>query len=283
MSPLRVYTYTNVKRCSHFEKLHILSFYRIEEDKSCHLYVYIHTPTSNLWRCSCFAQLHILSFYRIEIDKSCHLYVSIHTPTSNVACTLLHTLSFYRIEADKVCHLCVYIHKSSQTSHVTSTCIYIHQHQTLLVFCATTYSVILQDRGRQVLSPLRVYTYTNIKRGLYFATHSVILQNRGRQGMSPLRVYTYTNVKRCLYFAQWHILPFYKPRKTSHVYIRHSTDSWLKSMSPLRVCSTESRQTSHVTSTCIYIHQHQTLFVLCAMTYSAILQNRGRQVMSPLQ
>jgi hypothetical protein len=38
MSPLRVYTYTNIKRCSYFAQLHILSFYRIEVDKSCHLY-----------------------------------------------------------------------------------------------------------------------------------------------------------------------------------------------------------------------------------------------------
>ena len=145
MSPLRVCTYTNVKRCSNFE------------------------PNLS------------------HVPSTC-IYI-VHTPTSNGARSLSNYIFCYSTE-------------SRQTSHVTSTCIYIHQHQTLLVFCATTYSVILQNRGRQVMSPLRVYTYTNIKRGLYFATYSVILQNRGRQGMSPLRVYTYTNVKRCLYFAQ---------------------------------------------------------------------------------
>jgi hypothetical protein len=166
MSPLRVYTYTNIKRCS------------------------------------CFAQLHILSFYRIEVDKSCHLYVYIHTPTSNVACTLLHTLSFYRIEADKVCHLCVCIH--TLTSNVVCTLrndIFCHStNQGRQVTCT---SVILQTRGWKVC---HLYAY--------------VLQNRGRQVMSPPRVYTYTNIKRCLYFAQWHTLPFYRIEvdKSCHLY-----------------------------------------------------------------
>ena len=110
MSPLRVYTYTNIK----------------------------HYP--------CFVQLHILSFYRIEV-KSCHLYVYIHTITSNVAP----------------------ISKQRQTNYVTSTCIFIQYHQPVLVFCATSYSAILQNRGRQVTSHLRVYTCTNVKRCPYFA------------------------------------------------------------------------------------------------------------------
>ena len=68
---------------------------------------------TNIKRCSYLAQLHILSFYRIEADKSCHLYVYMHTLTSNVA-RILRDYTF--------CHST----ESRQTTHVTSTCIYIH-------------------------------------------------------------------------------------------------------------------------------------------------------------
>jgi hypothetical protein len=235
MSPLRVCTYTNVKRCSNFEP-------NLSHVPSTCIYI-VHAQTSNVARILCnyifcystesrqtryvtttckYIHQHqtLLVFcattYSVILQtrgwRVCHLYVCIHTPTSNVACTVLHVLSFYRIEVDKVCHLCVYIHtltssvvctlrndilchytKSRQTSHVTSMCTCMHQHQTLPVFCATTYSVIPQNWCRQDMSPPRVYTYTNI------------------------------NVARVL----------------CHYIFCHSTGS---------------RQTSHVTSTCVYIH-----------------------------
>ena len=94
MSPLRVYTYTDVKRCSYFAHLHILLCHRI---KKIIMSILKHRHTTSFKRCWYFAQLHILSFYRIEADK-----LPVYTYTNIKPCSQLHILSFYRIEADKL-------------------------------------------------------------------------------------------------------------------------------------------------------------------------------------
>ena len=237
MSPLRVHS------CLYFAQWHILPFYKIEADKSCHLYVYIHAQTSNVARILCnyifcystesrqtryvtttckYIHQHqtLLVFcattYSVILQtrgwRVCHLYVCIHTPTSNVACTVLHVLSFYRIEVDKVCHLCVYIH--TLTSSVVCTlrndilCHYTKSRQTSHV---TSMCTCMHQH-----QTLPVFCAT---------TYSVIPQNWCRQDMSPPRVYTYTNINVA--------------RVLCHYIFCHSTGS---------------RQTSHVTSTCVYIH-----------------------------
>ena len=89
----------------------------------------------------------------------------------------LHILLFHRIDADKICHLHVYIHTPTST---------------LLVFCATTYSVMPQDRGRQVMSPLRVYTYTNIKHYPCFVQLHILSFYRIEVKSCHLYVYIHT-------------------------------------------------------------------------------------------
>ena len=123
MSPLRVYTHTNsnvrsymrnymfcllteskqtthvTSTCVLIAQLYIPSFHRFETDNSCHLYVCIHTLTSNL------AQLYICRFTELKQTPLC-----VHTHTNIKRCSCLCNYIF--------CHLT----ESSLTTHVTSLC-----------------------------------------------------------------------------------------------------------------------------------------------------------------
>ena len=134
MSPLRVYTHTNIKRCSYMRNYIFCHLTELRQTNSCHLYVYKYTLTSNV--APNYVCIHTLTSNVALILRS---YVFCHfTDLRQAPCHLYVRRSRQLMSPLRVCLLRGYIlcHFTDlrQTTHVTSTCAYTHYHQRLLLY-----------------------------------------------------------------------------------------------------------------------------------------------------
>ena len=124
-------------------------------------------------------KLYILSFHSTKVDTSCH-------PTRNF-------ISSHLTEAINTHHRHgVYIYTIVARKRTVKSC--------------APYSVIPQNRGRHIMSTMRVYTYTTVTPNsalILRNSHPVISQQRGDTPFCHLYVYTNTMTSNIAHVLHW--------------------------------------------------------------------------------